>query len=151
MGCFVCEKHQDGMPGGTLAADELVVVSHVSPHAPGQDGAPVYLGHLVVEPRRHVPGLADLTDEEAVALGLWAVRSSRALRDIGAEHVYSAVIGHGIDHLHLHLWPRYPGTPPEYRWQRVDEWSGARRGGEPDIVRLVGELRARLEAAGTGG
>jgi len=138
------------MPGGAVGADELVVVSHVSPDAPGQDGAPVYLGHLVVEPRRHVAGLADLTDAEAAAIGLWAGRGSRALRGLGAEHVYSAVIGHGIDHLHLHLWPRYPGTPREFWWQRVDEWSGARRGGEPEIVRLVGELRARLDEAGTG-
>ncbi len=138
------------MPGGAVGGDELVVVSHVSPDAPGQDGAPVYLGHLVVEPRRHAPGLADLTDAEAASIGLWAGRGSRALRELGAEHVYSAVIGHAVDHLHLHLWPRHPGTPREFWWQRVDEWPAARRGGEPEIVRVVAELRARLEDASTG-
>jgi diadenosine tetraphosphate (Ap4A) HIT family hydrolase len=46
------------------------VVPHLSPEAPGRDGAPVYLGHLLVEPKRHAPGLEDLTDSEARAIGL---------------------------------------------------------------------------------
>lgn len=63
--CFVCEKHRDpGLP--VAGADELMVLSHIP-----ADGAPVYLGHLVVEPRRHAPELADLTDEEAAALRVW--------------------------------------------------------------------------------
>ncbi len=32
------------------------------------------------------------------------------------------MIGHGIDHLHLHLIARWPGTPREFWWVRVDEW-----------------------------
>ena len=78
--CFVCRKHRDRgplMPGGPIAADELTLVSHIPP---GPSGAPAYLGHLFVEPRRHVPGLADLTDAEASAAGLWCARASRALR-----------------------------------------------------------------------
>jgi hypothetical protein len=95
-GCFVCRKHQDLslMPGGPVCSDDLTVVSHLSPRAPGQSGELAYLGHLLVEPLRHAPGLPDLTDEEAQAVGLWAARASRALRDVaGAEHVYAAVIG----------------------------------------------------------
>ena len=133
--CFVCEKHRDpGQP--VVGADELMVLSHLS-----SDGAPVYLGHLVVEPRRHAPELADLTDEEAAALGVWAARGGRALRAAGAEHVYSAVIGHQVDHLHLHLIPRYPGTPREYWWLRLDEWPDARLGDEAAVARFVAELR----------
>ena len=121
------------------------VVSHLSPRAPGQDVHAVYLGHLFVEPRRHVPGLAELTDTEARAVGWWCTQASRALRDVaGAEHVYSAVIGDGVPHLHVHLIPRYPGTPREFWWQRLDEWPGAKLGGEREITDLVSSLRKYL-------
>jgi diadenosine tetraphosphate (Ap4A) HIT family hydrolase len=146
--CFVCDK-QHGAGFDPVGGDELVVVSHVLPDAPGRDGEPVYLGHLVVEPRRHAPGLADLTDAEGAAVGTWVARASRALRAEGAEHVYSMVAGHQVAHLHQHLVPRYPGTPREYWWPpRMDEWSGARMGGVDDITQVVRSLRAHLQADG---
>jgi histidine triad (HIT) family protein len=79
------------------------------------------------------PKLADLTDTEARAVGWWCTQASRALRDVaGAEHVYSAVIGDRVPHLHVQLIPRYPGTPREFWWLRLDEWPGAKRGGTGD-------------------
>jgi diadenosine tetraphosphate (Ap4A) HIT family hydrolase len=140
--CFVCGKHREEslMPGGPVWSDDLVVVSHLSPRAPGGSAA-VYLGHLLVEPRRHAPGLADLTDAEAQRVGQWCTRAARRLRDVaGAEHVYAAVIGDNVPHLHVHLLPRYPGTPREYWWDRVDEWPDAPRGGEPEAAALVRRL-----------
>lgn len=146
--CFVCRKHRDRgslLPGGPVGEDDLVIVSHLAPDAPGRSGRPVYLGHLFVEPRRHAPGLADLTDAEARAVGWWCTRASRALREAaGAEHVYAAVIGDGVPHLNVHLVPRYPGTPRDYWWDRVDEWPDAGRGLEPRIAVLVRKLRAFL-------
>jgi histidine triad (HIT) family protein len=131
------------MPGGPIAGDDLVLVSHiVTADALGRDGTTAYLGHLFVEPRRHAPGLADLTDAEAHSVGLWCTRASRALRDVvGAEHVYAAVIGDGVPHLHVHLLPRYPGTPREYWWTRVDEWPQAPRGSTGQVDALVRDIR----------
>jgi histidine triad (HIT) family protein len=151
--CFVCRKHRDRgslMPGGPIAEDDLVLVSHiVAAEVLGRAGTTAYLGHLFVEPRRHAPGLADLTDAEAHSVGLWSTRASRALREVGgAEHVYAAVIGDGVPHLHVHLLPRYPGTPREYWWTRVDEWPQARRGGAGDIEAFVGEIRQYFVDAG---
>jgi histidine triad (HIT) family protein len=129
------------MPGGPVGGDDLVVVSHVSPRAPGSHSGRVYLGHLVVEPRRHAPGWEDLDDVEARAVGSWCCRTARALRTVtDAERVYSAVIGHGVPHLHVHVFPRYPMTPPELEWHRVDEWPGA-QGSEDDASALVLRLR----------
>jgi hypothetical protein len=74
--CFVCRKHQTRgplMPGGLVGEDDLVVVSHLPP---GSSGRPVYLGHLFVEPWRHAPGLGDLTELEARAVGWWCTRAS---------------------------------------------------------------------------
>jgi hypothetical protein len=62
--------------------------------------------------RRHVARLGDLTDDESSAVGRAAARLARALTDAcGAEWVYSAVIGTGVPHFHLHQIPRYPATP----------------------------------------
>ncbi|MFD3486555.1 HIT family protein [Streptomyces sp. NPDC058665] len=151
--CFVCDKHRDAtlMPGGSVHEDDLVVVSHLSPRAPGQSGT-IYLGHLLVEPRRHAAGLADLTDEEAGRIGRRSSAAARTLREVaGAEHVYAAVIGDQVSHLHLHLLPRYPGTPRQYWWTRVDEWPQAPRGGEADAAELVERLRAGMRGSRLGG
>ncbi len=149
--CFVCRKHRERgalVPGGPVGEDEFAIVSHLTPAAPGSSGAPVYLGHLFVEPKRHAPGLGDLTDAEARAVGWWCARASRALREVaGAEHVYAAVIGDQVPHLHVHLMARYPGTPGEYWWNNLAEWPDAPRGSEPRIAALVRDLRAYLSEA----
>ena len=67
--CFVCRKHrgETRTPGGPIYEDALVYAGH----ADIPDGhTTVYLGYLLVEPKRHAPGLADLTDAEAQAVGL---------------------------------------------------------------------------------
>jgi histidine triad (HIT) family protein len=147
--CFVCNKHRQRgplVPGGSVAEDDLVLVSHIaSPDTVGREGSTAYLGQLLVEPLRHAPGLADLTDAEARAVGWWCARASRALRDVpGAEHVYLAVLGDGVPHLHVHLLPRFPGTPLEYWGTQVNKWPQARRGNAAEIEVLVRELRRYL-------
>ena len=147
--CLVCRKHREQgplVPGGLVAEDELVLVSHIAaPDTLGGQGTTAYLGQLLVESRRHAPGLADLTHAEACAVGLWCGRASRALRDIsGAEHVYAAVFGDGVPHLHVHLLPRFPGTPHEYWGTHVNKWPQARRGNAAEIGVLVQELRGYL-------
>lgn len=142
--CFVCRKHRGEVPepGGAIFDDGLVRAGH---RPLGEDGGAVYLGYLFVEPKRHAAGLADLTDEEASALGLLVTRLSRALVACeGAEHVYALVLGDHVPHVHVHLVPRYPGTPREYWGPRVDEWPGAPHGGVDEIAPLCGRLRGFL-------
>ena len=117
--CFVCRKHRDRgplIPGGPVAEDELFLVSHgVTADALGRDGETAYLGHLFVEPRRHAPGMADLTDAEARSMGWWCTRASRALREVaGAEHVYAFVLEHdrGPGQIAPQPAPMYPGYSP---------------------------------------
>jgi diadenosine tetraphosphate (Ap4A) HIT family hydrolase len=146
--CFICRKHrgEETVPGGAILDRRLVYVSHgyhdeLNPEP--------YLGHVVVEPKRHAPGVDDLTDEEAAAVGVSVARVARALkRSEGAEHVYVAVIGHHTPHLHVHLIPRYPNTPREF-WDpfRVDEAPGARRGGRAEAAEVAARVRAALERA----
>src|SRR6266545_4918260 len=104
-GCVICEKHSSAeLAGLTVTADDLVVVSHLPLVTPAGAQERVYLGYLFVEPRRHVAELGDLSADEAAALGQHATVASLALqRSEGADHVYAAVVGHAVDHLHLHL------------------------------------------------
>lgn len=142
--CLVCNKHRGDPPaiGGAIHEDNLFYASHV--FIPDRQDA-VYLGWLVLEPKRHAPGLADLTDEEAQHFGLTASRLSRALIDAtGAEWVYAFVLGHHVPHLHLHLLPRYANTPREYWWPRIDEWPDAPRGGVDDIANVAERVRTAL-------
>jgi histidine triad (HIT) family protein len=144
--CFVCQKHRGvlDVPGGPIYQDELVYAGHAQ-IPPGQETA--YLGYLMVEPKRHVPGLADLLGREAAALGILLARLSRALQaSVGAEHVYAFVLGDHVPHLHVHLVPRYPGAPTQYWGIHVDEWPGAPRGGPAEIEALVRRLRDCLQA-----
>jgi histidine triad (HIT) family protein len=106
---------------------------------------PTYLGYLMAELKRHAPGLAEQTNEEAQALGLLVARLSRALKaSEGAEHVYLFVFGTHVSHLHLHLVPRYPGTPRAYWGSRIDEWPDAPRGNVAEIAAVCERLRTWL-------
>jgi diadenosine tetraphosphate (Ap4A) HIT family hydrolase len=142
--CLVCRRHAglEPLAGGIISADVLVVTSHAQPFG----GAPdAYLGYVFVEPRRHVPGLGDLSAAGAQAVGLAASRAAAALRATeGADHVYAFVIGHHVPHLHVHVVARYPGAPREYWGARVDEWPGAPRGAEDRIAAVAERLRAYL-------
>lgn len=143
MDCFICEKHRrgDAAQGGVLFEDELVYVGHT--HA--LDGPTAYRGYLMVEPKRHAPGLGDLTDQEAEAIGRVTNRVARAQREVlGAEHVYSFVYGDGVPHLHVHLAPRYPGTPADYWGHRLQRWPDAPRVGPDGMREVIGELRRGL-------
>ena len=145
--CFICDKHArlDGVAGGEIAGDDQALLTHLPLSTPAGTADEVYLGHLFVEPRRHVAGLGDLTAPESESIGRLVSAASRALKQSeGAEHVYAAVIGHEIDHLHIHVIPRYPGTPREYWWVRVDEWPGAPRGGAVAVAYLADRLRRFL-------
>lgn len=103
----------------------------------------------MLEPKRHVQGLPDLTEPEAQAIGLQAVRLSRALKAcLEAEHVYAFVLGDQVAHLHIHLVPRHPGAPPEYWGVRVDEWPAAPHGGPQQIEALCARIRDHLKTGG---
>lgn len=142
-GCDVCREiaGEIDLPGGLLWESECVLGFHVPPLLEPEP----QLGHLLVVPRRHADTWADLNREEASQIGVAAAALGDALRRAtNAERLYSAVIGHHSAHFHLHLFPRYPGTPSELPWTRCDEWRGSPRGGANEIAAFVQHLRALL-------
>src|SRR4051794_24802121 len=101
--CFICAKHRGEVPvpGGLIYADDLVVLSHLPLERPTERVERAYLGHLFLEPRRHIAELGELHPDEAARFGQLAARAGRAVLDgLNAEHVYAAVVGHHVAHLH---------------------------------------------------
>jgi diadenosine tetraphosphate (Ap4A) HIT family hydrolase len=141
--CLVCRKlsGEAAVHGGFVYEDELVAAFHAA--SVERPDEPAYLGHLLVVTKRHVPGLSDLTDDEAGAVGVVATHLAGRLVDrSGADWVFSAVIGTRVPHFHYHLIARYPETPRDLPWHQVDEWEGARRGDPEEIAAFVEQLRS---------
>lgn len=143
--CFICDKHRSIIKtaGTTIYENEWVYVGHID-----REGKPNYAGHVMIDLKRHVPGMADMTGEEASAFGIAMSRVSRALTESeGAEHVYALVSGNSVPHLHMHLVARYPGTPEEH-WGPMDvyDWEKAPMVGEEEIVSLCMRLKERMES-----
>ena len=140
--CFVCRKHRGEIltPGGIVFEDDLVSASHQII----EQSEASYPGVLFVEPKRHVPTLADLNREEAERLGWVCSLMSRALAHEGAARTYLAVLGHGVSHLHYWVVPRYPMIPDDIRGLRVIDWLGGPRQGWDEISALCARLRQHI-------
>ena len=141
--CFICNKHAGNIntAGVMIYEDEYVFVGHID-----RNGNPNYLGHIMIDLKRHVPTLADMTMEEAKAFGVIMARISKALKaSENAEHIYSFVSGNSVPHLHMHLVARYPNTPKEY-WgpSEVYDWKDAPMGDNHAVVALCNRLKAYL-------
>jgi diadenosine tetraphosphate (Ap4A) HIT family hydrolase len=109
--CPACDlvAGRRAVPGGLMLRAEGLVL-----HA--LDGPTPLPGWLVLTSASHCRAIHDLPDDAAGALGPTARRVARALRQaLGAEHVYLFAIGDLLHHFHLHLVPRYAGTPERLR------------------------------------
>ncbi|CAM5215637.1 Diadenosine tetraphosphate (Ap4A) HIT family hydrolase OS=Ureibacillus acetophenoni OX=614649 GN=SAMN05877842_106199 PE=4 SV=1 [Ureibacillus acetophenoni] len=142
--CFICDKHQGKLKtaGVTIYEDEYVYVGHID-----SNGEPNYLGHLMIDLKRHVPSLGDMNQSEASAFGVAMARISKALKESeNAEHIYAVVSGNSVKHVHMHIIPRYPNTPKEF-WApfAVYDAPNARMGDEEEVVSLCERIKTYLE------
>ena len=142
--CFICNKHAGHIEtsGAIIYEDEYVYVGHID-----RNGHLNYLGHIMIDLKRHTPTLGDLSLEEAKAFGIIIARVSKALLESeNAEHIYSYVLGDAVPHLHMHLVPRYPNTPKKY-WgpNTVYDWKDAPMGDNNDVIELCSRIKIYLE------
>ncbi|MBM7583724.1 diadenosine tetraphosphate (Ap4A) HIT family hydrolase [Bacillus pakistanensis] len=142
--CFICDKHLWNIEttGPTIYEDEYVYVGPID-----KDGRPSYLGHLMIDLKRHVPTLADMNMEEAKPIRMTIVRVSKALvHSENGEHIYSLVSGNSVPHLHMHIVPRYPSTPKEY-WgpMSVYDWPDAPMDYNTEIIEICNRVKSYIE------
>jgi histidine triad (HIT) family protein len=127
-------------PGRVVFEDDRFYVVH-----PLDAGEPTYLGSLVTVTKRHVPSFAELTADEAQALGLLLARLSRGLKAAtGAGHAYVYFFGEGVRHLHVFTVARYDDMPDVYARLEVERWPEAPRGDAVEVEALCARLRTHL-------
>lgn len=137
--CFICRKHRGEIeiPGGTLFEDEHVVVTRPL----GIE----YPAYLMLDTRRHVWQLADLTVAESEAVGRTISRTAWALRSVcGVVHVYSFFLADGVPHAHFHVVGRYAGTPRMFWGRSVTGWPDAPRVSGQELEAMAGRFREAL-------
>jgi diadenosine tetraphosphate (Ap4A) HIT family hydrolase len=110
-------------------------------------------GWVVMAPARHIVSLADLSPDEAAALGPLLRKVSRAVIDVtGCLKVYAALFAEaeGFQHVHIHVIPRHHHLPDELRGPGVfanldrpeTEWVT-----EAEMDRLSTDLAERIQLA----
>ena len=68
------------------------------------------VGFSYLEPRRHIPFIADLDGPEAASFGPTLARVTDLLRTLtGAEFVYALMFGDHVPHLHVNIVPHRAG------------------------------------------
>lgn len=138
--CAICAKHHGRGPLVSPLAwsTERVVVSHRPADVDGRG----VVGHLFVEPRRHVRtwDLMDADEVAAVAEAAWL--AARCLRRLLApDGVFTAIIGRRVDHVHQHVFARPAGTPDDVDWLGSLSWPGAPRVPADELAAFVQRVR----------
>jgi histidine triad (HIT) family protein len=107
-GCVFCDIAAGRAPASVVHSDDTVIAF--------LDIRPVNAGHLLVVPREHAAGLADLDPAAGSAVFAVAQRLAGALRACGVPcegvNLFLAdgeVAGQEVPHVHLHVLPRLPG------------------------------------------
>lgn len=106
--CIFCAPRAE-----LLAANELAVAIRA--------GYPVSPGHALIVPRRHEPDFFSLTADEQAALMALVNPVRDVLLEQFAPDAFNLGVNAGkaagqtIQHVHLHVIPRYTGDVPEPR------------------------------------
>ncbi|MFF0152589.1 HIT family protein [Micromonospora sp. NPDC005203] len=150
MDCYVCRNNDqfDQLPPRErIAADPRWRVTHAF--------NTTLPGWLILVPRRHVTSIAELTDDEAAALGTWQVTLSRALHEVTGcvkTYVMQFAEQEGFGHVHFHVVPRMPDLPDDHRGPKVFGYLTQPPGRGIDEQQrddLAAALQARLNQART--
>lgn len=126
--------------------------------------APILPGHSLIIPRRHVTRMADLGDGEICHLFVFARRITQFLvAEFGADGFDWSVqdgasAGQTVQHVHLHVIPRWPSDLPEPGdWYRrlygpfetdgdgMIDSASRKRLSEDEMDRIVRKLRSHAE------
>ena len=115
--CIFCKIAAGEIATEIIAEDENTLVF--------LDHSPVFPGHLLIIPRRHVDTLIDLPDDQLAPFLAQARRASKAVETgLGAEGSFLAIntkVSQSVPHLHAHIMPRTKGDGMKgFFWPRRD-------------------------------
>jgi histidine triad (HIT) family protein len=133
--CVFCDVIAGVVPAHIVLGDDVVVAF--------LDSRPVFKGHVLVAPRKHVRTLADLP---AAAVGPFFLRVQRvsavmpaALGSQGTFVAANNVVSQSVPHLHFHVVPRTKGDG-----LRGFFWPRNRYDSDAEAAEYAGRLRSAL-------
>jgi histidine triad (HIT) family protein len=133
--CAFCAIVAGDAPAATVLEEEHLVAF--------LDVRPVFKGHVLLVPRRHVVTLSDLPSDLAGPFVEAAQRLSTAVvTALGAQGSFVALnntVSQSVPHLHLHVVPRTKGDG-----LRGFFWPRTRYADEPEMADYAGRLAAAI-------
>ena len=134
-GCLFCEVVAGTTPAEVVLADEATVAF--------LDHRPLFPGHCLVVPRRHVETLGDLPggllQPVTAAVQRVAVAVESAMGAGGTFVAMNNRVSQSVPHLHVHVVPRTRGDGLKGFF-----WPRRRYRDEADMAEVAGRLRAAL-------
>ena len=138
-GCRFCAIEQGAEPAHVVAEEEATLAF--------LDHRPVFPGHTLLIPRRHIETLPELPDDLLGPFYAGARRIAAALEGgFGAHGTFVAInnrISQSVPHLHVHLVPRHRKDG-----LRGFFWPRTRYADEAEASEVAARVRAAIEAAG---
>ena len=99
--CIFCKLKDGEIPANVAYEDDRIFCFHdADPQAPV---------HVQMIPKKHIPSIDDVTDEDADLMGYMMTKVKDVAASLGLENGYRVVINCGEDgfqtvkHLHLHI------------------------------------------------
>ena len=136
MGCIFCDIATGDAEASIVTSTDRVVAF--------MDLFPIGEGHVLVIPRAHAAGLADLDDEDAAEMMRVGRRLGAAQLALGlgiGANLFLAdgeVAGQEVFHAHLHVLPRNPGDGLHVSFDRAGPAT------RTDLDAMAGRLADRL-------
>ena len=99
--CIFCKLANGEIPTDMVYEDDRIACF--------RDADPQAPVHVLMVPKRHIPSLDDLTEEDSDLLGYMMIKIKEIAAGEGLENGYRAVINCGEDgqqtvkHLHIHI------------------------------------------------
>ncbi len=138
MGCLFCD-----IAAGTVPAHHVYGDEHVDAFL---DKSPLFLGHTLVVPRRHVVTLDEAPPELLAPLFGAVQRVMRGVVAAAAAGGTFVAMNNGVSqsvaHLHVHVVPRKKGDGMKGFF-----WPRHKYQGEEDAAEWAARIRAAIDAA----
>jgi histidine triad (HIT) family protein len=135
-GCVFCEIVAAERPAHLVVDDDAVMAF--------LDARPLFPGHTLVVPRRHIETLADLPSDLVEPVFGWARRVARAMEDgLSAGGSFVALnnrVSQSVPHLHVHVVPRTRGDG-----LRGFFWPRSKYASDDEAAATAARLRASID------
>jgi bis(5'-adenosyl)-triphosphatase len=125
--------------------------------------APVFPGHSLIIPEKHIHSLMELTDNEITAMMLFSRKITALLLRVFNAGAFDwsvqegEVAGQSLEHLHLHIVPRFPGDLPnpgdwypeiQNNFDKILDSASRPRLNKEEMNRIIKKLREQAREEG---